>query len=171
MKTALLDAGSSFWLLDARVPASLLAEPVGAVEADDLCRVDIRIEDGRIAAVVPQGQGGAEGIDLRGGQVWPGFVDAHTHLDKGHIWPRSRNADGTFAGAINAVMADRTKAWSPDDVAARADFSLRCAYAHGTVAIRTHLDTYMPHGAGTWRVFRKLRDDWAGRIALQMTSI
>lgn len=171
MKTALLDAGSRYWLLDARVPASLLAEPVGTPDIDDLCRVDIRVEDGRIAAVVPQGQGGGEGIDLRGGQVWPGFVDAHTHLDKGHIWPRSRNADGTFAGAINAVMADRTKAWSPDDVAARADFSLRCAYAHGTVAIRTHLDTYMPHGAGTWRVFRKLRDDWAGRIALQMTSI
>ncbi len=31
--------------------------------------------------------------------VLPCFVDAHTHLDKGHIGPRSPNPDGTFAGA------------------------------------------------------------------------
>ena len=68
-----------------------------------------------------------EGMDMRGGQVWPGLVDAHTHLDKGHIWPRMRNADGTFAGAINAVMADRGAAWSEADIEARADFSLRAA--------------------------------------------
>jgi len=171
VKSALIDAGSRYWLLNARVPAALLLHPEGASEPDGMNRVDIRIEDGRIAAIVPAGHGGDEGVDLRGGQVWPGFVDAHTHLDKGHIWPRARNADGTFAGAITAVMADRSTAWSEGDVAARADFSLRCAYAHGTVAIRTHLDTYMPHGVGTWRVFRKLREEWAGRITLQMSSI
>lgn len=171
MRAALAAAGARYWLRDARVPASLLARPAGPEEPDGLVRLDIRIEDGRIAALVPPGHGGEDGIALRGGQVWPGFVDAHTHLDKGHIWPRARNADGSFAGAITAVMADRGTAWSEADVAARADFALRCAYAHGTVAIRTHLDTYMPHGIGTWRVFRRLREEWAGRIALQMASI
>ncbi|HZF75471.1 MAG TPA: cytosine deaminase [Acetobacteraceae bacterium] len=171
MRDALRDAGARFWLRDCRVHLSHLATPPAPPsDQDGLVRVDIRVEDGRIADVAPAGSA-PEGVDMRGGQVWPGLVDAHTHLDKGHIWPRMRNADGTFAGAINAVMADRGAAWSEADIEARADFSLRAALAHGTVAIRTHLDTYLPHGLTTWRVFRRLRDAWAGRIALQMVSI
>jgi len=170
MKAELQAAGAAFWLRNARAAGVLVPGFVGEADADGLVRLDIRIAHGVIAAVAPAGQA-PDGVDLRGGQVWPGFVDAHTHLDKGHIWPRARNPSGDFAGAIGAVMADRSTAWSEADVAARAEFSLRCAYAHGTVAIRTHLDTYMPHGAGTWRVFRALREAWAGRIDLQMSSI
>ena len=47
------------------------------------------------------------------------------------------------------------------------DFSLRCAYAHGTVAIRTHLNSEPPQHAISWPVFRDLRRRWAGRIHLQ----
>ena len=36
------------------------------------------------------------------GIVLPTFTDAHTHLDKGHIWPRRRNPDGSFASALLA---------------------------------------------------------------------
>lgn len=171
MRHELAAAGARFWLRNARIPACLIeGVPNLPLEADGLARVDLRIEDGRIAAIAPRGTA-PEGIDLRGGQVWPGPLDAHTHLDKGQIWPRMRNADGSFAGAISAVMSDRGAAWSESDIEARASFSLRCAHAHGTVAIRTHLDTYMPHGRTTWRVFKRLRDEWAGRIALQMSSI
>jgi cytosine deaminase len=171
MRQALRSAGGRYWLRDARVHvAHLGGPPPGPADQDGLVRADLRIEDGRIAAIAPRGSA-AEGVEMRGGQVWPGPVDAHTHLDKGHIWPRMRNADGTFAGAIEAVMSDRGAAWSEADIEARADFSLRAAHAHGTVAIRTHLDTYLPHGATAWRVFRRLRDAWAGRITLQMSSI
>ncbi len=72
---------------------------------------------------------------MRGGQVWPGFVDGHTHLDKGHIWPRAANPDGTFYGALTTVFADREANWSAEDIRARFAFGLACAYAHGTVAI------------------------------------
>ncbi|NKC30778.1 cytosine deaminase [Falsiroseomonas selenitidurans] len=170
MKDELAAAGPDYWLRNARSPAALLQGLAAPAEADGLVRLDIRVQDGRIAALAPQGTA-EDGIDMRGGQVWPGFVDAHTHLDKGHIWPRMRNPTGDFAGAIAAVMGDRGAAWSEADIAARADFALRCAHAHGTVAIRTHLDTYLPHGLATWRVFRRLREEWAGRIALQMSSI
>ena len=170
MKQALLGAGAAYWLRNARAAGVLVPGFVGEADADGLVRLDLRIEYGVIVGVAALGTA-PEGVDLRGGQVWPGFIDAHTHLDKGHIWPRARNPSGDFAGAIGAVMADRSTAWSEADVAARADFALRCAYAHGTVAIRTHLDTYMPHGVGTWRAFRRLRDEWAGRITLQMSSI
>ena len=62
-------------------------------------------------------------------------VDVHTHIDKGHIWHRAQNPDGTHLGARNAVMADRSANWSREDVRKRMDFALRCAFAHGTGAL------------------------------------
>jgi cytosine deaminase len=170
VKAALQAAGSRLWLRNARAPGVLVPGFAAERDPDGLVRLDIRIEDGRIAGVAPAGSA-AEGVDMEGGQVWPAPVDAHTHLDKGHIWPRTRNPDGTFGGAITAVMADRGASWSEADVEARADFAIRCAHAHGTVAIRTHVDTYLPVACGSWSVMRKLRDRWAGKVALQMCSI
>jgi cytosine/creatinine deaminase len=136
--------------------------------------VDLAIRDGRIAALHPAGQGsaacGAGLIEQDGGEVWPGLIDVHTHLDKGHIWPRAENPDGTFEAAVEAVRADRAK-WSADDVRRRFHFGLRCAYAHGTVAIRTHLDSPPEQCRISWAVFRELRAEWEGRITLQATSL
>jgi len=133
--------------------------------------VDIAIADGRITQIRPS-EGVAAGFhDCAGGLVFPGFVDLHTHLDKGHIWPRTPNPDGSFAGALGAVGADRAAHWSADDVRARFEFGLRCAYAHGTVAIRTHLDSLAPQHAISWPLFAELRAEWARRIALQASAI
>ncbi len=161
MTAPAIPASGDYWLRDVRVPGA---------PAERLDRVDLRIKDGRIAAIAPLGTA-TEGPSLDGGMVLPCFVDGHTHLDKGHIWPRSPNPDGSFMGAIGAVMADREAHWSAADTRARFDFALRCAHAHGTAAIRTHLDTYLPHGRATWRVFAELREAWAGRIDLQAASI
>jgi cytosine deaminase len=136
----------------------------------DGATADLRISHGTVAAVAPAGTAEA-GADLRGGMVLPCFADVHTHLDKGHIWPRSPNPDGSFMGALAAVAADRERHWSADDMERRFAFGLRCAHAHGTSAIRTHLDTYLPHARETWALFSRLRDEWAGRIALQGVSI
>ena len=51
------------------------------------------------------------------------------------------------------------------------DFALRCAYAHGTAAIRTHLDSAPPQHDITWDVFSRMREKWRGRIELQACSI
>ncbi len=96
-----------------------------------------------------------------------GFADLHTHLDKGHIWPRASNSEGTTTAARDAVLADREANWTAEDVATRFDFGLRCAYAHGTVAIRTHIDSLGKQLGISWPVFQELRAAWAGRIALQ----
>jgi cytosine deaminase len=135
----------------------------------DLSRADVGIDNGRIAALAPAGTA-PDGEDCDGGMVLPCFVDAHTHLDKGHIWPRAPNPDGTFLGALSAVRADHTN-WSAEDMRARFEFGLACSFAHGTAAIRTHLDTYFPHAIDTWRVFGELRDAWSSRITLQAVSI
>ncbi len=134
--------------------------------------VDIVIEAGRIAQIHPASTLAADGAtDLAGGLVFPGLVDLHTHLDKGHIWQRSPNPDGSFAGALAAVGADRQAHWSLSDVRTRFEFGLRCAYAHGTVAIRTHLDSASPQHRISWPLFAELRAEWAGRIELQATAI
>jgi len=150
-----------------RVPAVLLPH---LPAEDDFAACDIAIADGRIAAVAPALPLGGVSVQA-GGIVLPGFADLHTHIDKGHIWPRAANRDGTHAAAVRAVMADREANWSAEDVYARADFSLRCAYAHGTVALRTHLDSLGAQLGITWPVFQRLRAEWAGRIALQGVSL
>ncbi|TIM97824.1 MAG: cytosine deaminase, partial [Mesorhizobium sp.] len=113
----------------------------------------------------------AGAVDLGGRIVMPCFVDCHTHIDKGHIWPRKPNPDGTFMGALNATGADRAARWSAEDVARRMDFSLRCAYAHGTRALRTHLDSVAPQEEISWPVFETVREKWRGRIELQAACL
>ena len=176
-----LPATPRFALRDAAVPRCLL--PAGCRaggDGDGLARVDIAVDDGRIVSVIPAAPAGhstsnaeasAADIRLDGCQVWPSFVDLHTHLDKGHIWPRAPNADGSFEGALTATMPDRTARWNDADVEARFEFGLRAAYAHGTAAIRTHLDSIAPQHRISWPVFARLRERWAGRIDLQAVTI
>ena len=157
-------------LLNATVPACLLPEKVSGSAAGDLVRIDLEIAGGRIARIVPAVGAPADGetsIDLDGGMILPTLVDMHTHLDKGHIWPRKPNPDGTFPGALGAVLADRSANWSAADVEARMEFALKCAYAYGTKAIRTHLDSLPPQETISWPVFEKVRERWQGRIDLQ----
>jgi cytosine deaminase len=158
------------WLRNAQVPAAVLGNPPAAADAEGLVRLDLRITHGRIAAIAAGGTA-QEGIDLDRGQVWPCFVDGHVHLDKTQTWPRQPNPDGTHPGAKNAVIADRGNHYSEDDIQSRFDFGLRCALAHGTAAIRTHLDSYWPNAKAHWAVFRRMRDAWAGRVDLQAVSI
>lgn len=115
--------------------------------------------------------GGGPVVDMGGAMVLPTFTDMHTHLDKGHIWPRSPNPDGTFMGALTTVGTDRSARWSARDVATRMEFSLRCAFAHGTAAIRTHLDAIPPQDAISFAVFRDKRAEWAQRVDLQAACL
>ena len=151
-------------LRNASVPSALMGRPGGGME-----HVDIALDRGRIVAITPHQPG--PGRDLDHGLVLPAFVDIHTHLDKGHIWPRRQNPDGTWIGALNAVRGDRVGRWSATDVGRRMDFSLRAAYAHGTAAIRTHLDSFPPQHEISWSLFAEMRDKWRDRIELQGVAL
>ena len=159
----------------AHVPACLLAGGTAQPEPgpDGLVLLDLTLAEGRIEAWRPHDPtaAGPDRIDLAGRMVWPCPVDMHTHLDKGHIWPRAQNPDGSFMGALDTVRSDRLAHWSVEDVAARMEFSLRCAYAHGTCAVRTHLDSMPPHDVLSWEVFAQARERWAGRITLQAVAL
>jgi cytosine deaminase len=167
---------ASYWIGNACVPLCLLAGPhaFAPIDREDgAALLDILIEDGRIACLAPAGAAGADQrprVDLRGRQVWPMLVDVHTHLDRGHTVVRSPNASGMFADALKATAADRLK-WTHGDLVTRMDFGLRCAYAHGVSAIRTHLDSVPEQAERSWQAFRDMRAVWKDRIALQAVSL
>jgi cytosine deaminase len=164
----------SYWIKRARVPASVVVAlpPSVAVDGEGLALVDIKVANGKIAAII--GESAADGspfYDMDGGQAWPCFSDLHTHLDKGHIWPRVGNENGTHAMAAGNTAKDRWH-WTYADLKARFEFGLRCAFAHGSAAVRTHLDCYEPAQMETaWAVFRELRQSWRGKIELQAASL
>eukprot|EP00887_Chlorella_sp_A99_P002739 scaffold6.g2739.t1 len=168
-------------LANACVPLACLAAPVDGeapldVCIDELARVDIEIKGGKVAGVYPAGEGwqrcrGAEEVDLAGKMVLPTFADLHTHIDKGHTCERSRNPDGSLSGADRSTASDAAF-WDADDVYRRMDFSLQCAYAHGTSALRTHLINMSPKQTElTWPVFSALKRKWAGKLELQGVSL
>jgi cytosine deaminase len=163
-----------FRLANGRVPVCLVADAVQLkADAEGLAPCDIVIEQDRIAAIGPAAAAndGLPRFDLDRGIVLPRLVDVHTHIDKGQIWQRAQNPDGTHMGARTAVMADREKNWSREDVARRMDFALRCAFAHGTGALRTHIDSYPKQTAVSWPLFAEMRETWKGRIVLQAVSL
>ncbi|WP_046862547.1 cytosine deaminase [Microvirga massiliensis] len=172
---ACLPAGATYRLLRARVPAVLVPTRGLAADEDGLSLVDITVESGRIASIVAAGTAsldtGLDAVELDGGIVLPRPVDIHTHLDKGYLWPRRPNRDGTFMSALAGVDQDRSQHWTADDVRTRMNFGLRCAFAHGTGAIRTHLDSIGDQTDISWPVFAELREEWRGRIALQATAL
>ncbi len=165
-------AGPRFALRNLRAPRCLLPADVARESESDLVAVDLLIDAGRIAAIEPAGRLPVElGPDLDTSMVLPGMVDCHTHLDKGHIWPRRPNPTGDGAGASRATMQDRSANWNADDVRRRMEFGLATAYAKGVVAIRTHLDALAPQAGVSFPVFREVRERWAGKIDLQVSSI
>ncbi len=170
----LINSSDSYWLANAHVPQSLLARGLKASTKEGLCLVDLQIERGLIKQVVIAGSqplSGQNKFDLAKKIVLPGFVDIHTHLDKGHIWQRSPNSDGTFGTALKTAIQDSQQHWHREDVRRRMDFSLRCAYAHGTKAIRTHLDSFGEQAEISFAVFNDLKQQWQNKITLQAVSL
>jgi len=166
----------------ARVPAALLPPALGSGPVDPLdpaVLCDLRIAGDRIVGVdaagpedgrTPGHDPAVETLDLGGELVFPGFVDAHVHLDKAHTWFRAPNRSGTFAEALKNLADDKAN-WTAQDLRHRAEFSLRCAWAHGTRALRTHVDTGLPWGETSHAVMAELRERWRGRIELQTVPL
>jgi cytosine deaminase len=172
MNAPVIPTSGWYVLGNARVHASIAPGVAGAPDRDGFHLVDIAIADGFITGLAPRGdRPPPRVVDLAGRIVLPGFVDCHTHIDKGHIWPRMPNPDGSFLGALEAVGTDRMARWNASDLSRRMDFALRCAYAHGTVALRTHLDCVNPQETISWPVFEEMREAWRGRIDLQAASL
>ena len=142
---------------------------------DGFFRADVAIASGRIDAIAPAGSmasdTGLAAVEAGSRVLIPNFVDCHTHIDKGHVLQRAAPSDGTFAGAAASMRADRAAHWTAEDVARRMDFALRCAFHHGTRALRTHIDSPPPQDRISWPVLSRVREEWRGRIDIQGSSL
>ncbi|NDJ16881.1 cytosine deaminase [Myxacorys almedinensis] len=175
-----------YWLRNAHIPSSLIVSgnkwTSRKAANDGLLLVDLEIADGSISTILAAGTFDSytyPSLDLKGGMVLACFVDLHTHLDKGHSSPRTPNPDGTFDSALKTAQSDAKK-WNADEVYRRMEFGLKCSYAHGTAAIRTHIDAFGKQGEMSFSVFRELRRQWHGssgvapcanRMILQAVSL
>jgi cytosine deaminase len=176
MNLVIPQSGEPYLLRQASVPVACFQDlPADLLVSDDIAACDLLIVGGRIADLgldlLASSGFSAAVVELDRGMVWPGFVDIHTHLDKGHIWPRRANPDGTFMGALEAAVSDSEVYWTAADLRARMEFSLKSAYAHGSVLLRTHLDSSDPLYQTSWPLYRALKAEWAGRLELQAVSL
>lgn len=158
------------WYTQARVPVALAQGlQLRTVDASEgLALTDFAIDQNGMVSAAP-----AEGprIDLDGRLVLPTFVDSHVHLDKAFIVRRTGLPQGGLLDAVTLSGADAAN-WTCDDLEARMTRALNRAYAHGTSAMRTHLDTPdMPQDSASWAIFDQMRRQWAGRIALQAVAL
>jgi cytosine deaminase len=175
-KTLRIPEPRRYCITQARVPTCFLPDgPRTALDRDGATLVDLVVNNDKIAAIEPAGGAASAdlpAIDLGSRHVWPTLIDMHAHLDKGHIVTRTENPDGSFAGALQSTIEDRTQRWTAGDVKQRMEFGLRCAYVHGVAAIRTHLDSLEPDQAQrSWAVFREVQAEWADRVLLQAVAL
>lgn len=140
--------------------SSLLGVRLGAA----ISPVDIDIQGALIADIRP-----ASGQET-GGVVLPLFADSHVHLDKTYTAARTGMMTRGLMEAIDAIEADRSN-WTHDDVQGRAIRALERAWRHGTGAMRSHVDWMSADIPVAWDVLTKLRDDWRGRLDLQLASL
>ncbi len=169
-----IPAAGRWRIVRARAPATLLAGERVPADREGLADIDLLVEGEQIAAISPADGEGLDDlptVDLDRGLVLPCFADVHTHLDKGHIWARRPNPDGSWGAALVNAGADREALWSAEDLRRRMDFALRCAYAHGTSAIRTHLDSIGKQVGISWPVFAQVREAWRGRVELEAAPL
>ena len=155
-----------YWLQNCHLPPALCRLTPAA---DGWCKADVLVDHGRIAQVLPAGQGG-EGVAADGSILLSAMVDAHTHLDKAHVAAFHDFPAGNLLAAIEA-MADYKRHWSAENLARRVEFSLRTAFAYGVRAMRSHVD-YGPGQADfIWPVMEQAVADWAGRVDLQLVGL
>jgi len=164
----------AFVLRNCSVPTAFLAEEVTGQDGDLVTR-DIHVLSGKFVAVTrPEAAQRLETeppyVDVGRAMIWPCFADVHCHLDKGQIHDRAPSGNGTFLSSLDAVAADKAN-WNGVETRLRMDFGLRCAFAHGSAAVRTHIDSDHAAAAVSWEAFGELRDRWAGRIDLQAVSL
>lgn len=162
--------GEAFSLRNLRAPACVAGDAGLPAAGDGLVAADLVVARGKIDWIGAPGSRAElpPGPELGQALAWPCPVDCHTHLDKGQAWARSPNTDGSFGSALVEARGDAANHHDREDVRRRADFQLRAACAHGTQAIRTHVDGGQEAFDARFEALSALGDEWRDRLALQL---
>ncbi|PWK62378.1 amidohydrolase family protein [Roseicyclus mahoneyensis] len=130
--------------------------------------VDIGVAQGHIAAIAPSLPGEAR-VEAKGGWVFPGYVDAHIHLDKAHILERCDMTQGGLAHAVEETTRAKA-AFTTEDVYTRASLVVDAAVSHGTTALRTFVEVDPRVGLRGLDALLALRDARRDQITIQICA-
>lgn len=131
--------------------------------------VDIGIGSGRIVQIAPALNADAPAIDLAGRLVAPKLVETHIHLDKTCIMDRCIAEQGTVAEAV-AQTAAAKRAFTEEDIYARATRTLEKCLTHGTMLMRTHVEIDPGIGLKGFHAIRQLARDYAWAIDIEICA-
>lgn len=140
----------------------------GAHVAGHRGSVDIAVRGGRIASIAPFLPGEPR-VNADGGWVFPGYVDAHIHLDKAHILDRCDMSRGGLAHAVEQTARAKA-AFTAEDVHARADRVVDAAVSHGTTALRTFVEVDPRVGLRGMEALLILRAERQHQITIQICA-
>ncbi|WP_235513575.1 MULTISPECIES: amidohydrolase family protein [unclassified Sphingomonas] len=131
-------------------------------------RIDLAVRDGWFVNPSAVGED-ADVIDLDGLLVLPAFVDGHIHLDKSFVgdrWHPHQPAD-TLADRLKIEKRLLAQALP---VTARANALLAQAHAHGTVAMRSHVDIDATLGLANLHAVQTACEAWRGRVDVEIVA-
>lgn len=152
-----------YWLCQAHVPSALLPEAPGGLVA-------VGIEGGRVLGVSEHPPEGEVCLDLQGATLTSGWVDPHTHLDKGDLLATGLVPAIDLLSAVEAVREDQAN-WTVGSVSRRADFALRTAIAHGTRALNSYCDWVGVSPGIAWEPLQQVRDRWGSHVDMVLTAL
>lgn len=134
-------------------------------------KTDLRIRDGRIVEYGRQPQNDAiKTIDGNGGILWPGLIDAHTHLDKnllGLPWHENNRA-AVLQGRIDYERENRV-ALGMDPHLQSMRHALELVRT-GATHIRSHVDIDSTHGLSIVEGVMQTREALHGVIDIQLVA-
>lgn len=129
--------------------------------------VDVGIAEGTIVAIEDDLAGDAEILDMGHRLAVPGFVESHIHLDKACILDRCTSDEGTLGEAIREVSAAK-KAFTVEDIRARAVKTLEKCILQGTTRMRAHLEVDPVIGIKSIEAVLPLIGEYAWAIDLEI---
>lgn len=142
------------------------------LKAPDGRFIDVLIEDGSIAAIGDVGTliGDGDEIDCGGRLLYPGFVDAHAHIDKSLLglgWHRNE-----VGSAIEEMIANerRLRVERGIDAHQQSATVARRMIAAGTTQVRTFVDIDTDIGLSGFHGVMRTREELAHAISIQICA-
>jgi len=137
----------------------------------DGMRGDLAIRGDKIAALGEVSGKSKVDFDAEGGLVFPGFVNAHTHLDKVNLL--SRMIPQQFGKSLeeNRQLLRSLKAeYSPEEICRRAGQVVDEMFAYGTTAVRTQADVDPTAKLGALEGILALKQKVTSKVDLQIIA-
>lgn len=133
-------------------------------------RTDILIEDGKIAALGKDLDGGTcPAFDAAGRVAVAGLTDCHLHMDKALLAERAAYVDGTGAEK-GALTREQKKDFTVADITDRAERIIKRCIAAGTLNARTNVDVDAIVGLKGIEALLALREKYRGVLNLQIAA-